>query len=142
MIILTKEQNDKCNKAVPKEHIKTIGSGSFKKVYVSGHYVKHMLNEVFGVGMWSYTYTLNNIKIYDKVFDKEVKKGYLAHVELTIKDKDNNELILKDIGTGELSSTRFNEEDKAIKGAVSDGLKRCAVNIGEAFGLNIMDNKE
>ena len=36
----------------------------------------------------------------------------------------------------------FNEEDKARKGAITDGLKRCAVNLGSAFGLNIVEDAE
>ena len=138
---LTQEQIKLCNKSLDKKDIHAIGTGSFKKVYVKGNYVKNKLNEVFGIGNWSYTYELSAMKSQNAKLNITELVGYMAKVTLTIK-QNGEELVLNDIGTGQLSKNDYGNEDKARKGAITDGLKRCAVNLGATFGLNIVEESE
>ncbi len=64
----------------------------------------------------------------------------MAKVTLIVKDSKGNELVLNDIGTGQLSMNDYSNEDKARKGSITDGLKRCAVNLGATFGLHIVED--
>ena len=136
---LTKEQTKLCNKKLEIKDI-LVKPGMGNKVYVSGTYIKNKLNEIFGVGGWGYTSELNSIYGPTDKSDKALL-GYMARVTLTIGD-----LIISDVGTGEITFSKndtfkipkMDQIDKARKGSVTDGVKRCAVNLGSAFGLNIV----
>jgi hypothetical protein len=65
---------------------------------------------------------------------------YRADVRLTIKDSDGGVLArYEDSATGDAVNQRSlgDAHDLALKTALSQGLKRCAVNLGDQFGLGL-----
>lgn len=69
---------------------------------------------------------------------------YLAEVRLTIKNSEGNTIaVFEDGSCGDAPNypQLGKAHDKAIKTALSGALKRCAVNLGDQFGLSLYDKK-
>lgn len=145
MLKISKEKEKILNSPVPREQVKEISFGNGKaKKYVSGNYVKDMLNKVFGHGAWTYTYKLSTITRLHPATDVKEVQGYQADVVLTVWD-DGNSIVREEIGTCAFNAKAYDyigETDKSRKGAITDGLKRCAVGFGSCFGLHIADMEE
>lgn len=70
---------------------------------------------------------------------------YSAHVQLVIRDETGfNTLCVYSEGACGSASGPINmlgeHHDNALKTAVSDATKRCAINLGTQFGLSLYDN--
>lgn len=110
--------------------------------YVTGRYVKQTLNEIFGPLGWSYQV----IEQYPLTEDVKAARWF-AHIRLTVSVGDIT--ATKDglaIGHGVLSTregkpvspSRASEVwDFAAAEAVTDGLKRAAVSLGQVLGLSL-----
>jgi hypothetical protein len=98
------------------------GPGGKRLDYLEQHDVRRRLNEIFGFGGWG----------FDLESVKQVGDGseYLATGRLCVGD-----VSWGDIGHG--ASRGGTDHDQAAKTAVSDCLKRCAVNLGDQFGLSL-----
>jgi recombination DNA repair RAD52 pathway protein len=106
--------------------------------YVTGRYVKETLNRIFGYAGWEYT--IEEFQILDDF-------RAFAHVRLTV--NFGGQIIVRDgvavgygssktFDGGELSEGRKNEVlDFACAEAVTDALKRAAVSLGPALGLEL-----
>jgi len=114
----------------PQEHIyERPAKGGGKWKFVTGVYVKKVLNYVFG-WLWDF-----------QIIDKG-KEGNQVWVQgrLTIKDKDRNILIVKEqFGRADIKFKKNSKEmldyGNDLKAASTDALKKCASEIGIASDI-------
>lgn len=114
----------------PKNHIYTRpakGGGQWN--YVTGVYVKKVLNYVFG-WMWSF-----EVKSTEEKYNQVIVTG-----RLTVHDKSGNALLWKeDTGRADIKMKRDNsgplDYGNDVKSANTDCLKRCAAQFGIASDI-------
>lgn len=113
--------------------------------------VRRWLIRVFGIGGWSFE-VRESVMVSHVSEERESRKSgkpYLAHTviyrvtgRLTIKDPDGFVMAHYDdaaTGDGPNQPSLADAHDLALKTAVSQALKRCAVNLGDQFGLSLYD---
>lgn len=110
--------------------------------------VRRWLLRIFGWGGFEID-TLECVVVSERsVWDEQNPlKGrhtvvYRAQVRLTIKDPEGNVLTHFDdgaMGDGINQPSVLRAHDFAMKSALSQALKRCCVNLGEAYGLSLYD---
>jgi hypothetical protein len=128
--------------------------GRRKLSYLEGHTVIAQLNRLFGYGGWSYSLDAQGT---DEYTDGPVEGWYAqfwAVVTLRVGDAWR-----QDVGTAEVQNTKrvdrqtgeaivrnnvrdVNARSTARKGAITDGLKRCARSFGEQFGNSLYDQDD
>ena len=115
------------------------GPGNMKLIYMSGEVVTRTLNELFGFGGWSMEVREKN----REQCDKDPKGRYHVHYTATVRiihvatgsyreDVGANDSIDKSLGTAVAH---------AMKGAVTDAMKRAARHFGEKLGNSLYDSK-
>nr|WP_015061039.1 Rad52/Rad22 family DNA repair protein [Streptomyces sp. W75]AFH75225.1 Hypothetical protein pCQ4.100 [Streptomyces sp. W75] len=108
--------------------------------------VRRQLTRIFGFG----GFDVETISL-DQVAERETLKGdkprwtvvYRAQVRLTIKDTSGNPIARFEDGAAGDSVNQpslGDAHDMAMKTALSQALKRCAVNLGDQFGLSLYNN--
>ena len=109
---------------------------------------RHLLR-VFGWGGWDFTVVSCDLVSERSVWDeKQPLKGrhtivYRVVGRLTIKDPEGTVLaVFEDGATGDASNqpSLGDAHDMALKTAMSQALKRCAMNLGDRFGLSLYAN--
>lgn len=114
----------------PQEHVHTRpgkGGGTFD--YVTGVYVKKVLNYVFG-WMWDF-----------QVIDKGREDNFIwVHGRLSIKNANGETVVSKDqFGGAEIkfkkNSKQMLDYPNDLKGATTDALKKCASELGVASDI-------
>ena len=108
--------------------------------YLEGHIVIDQANRIFGYGGWGYggwgyelvgDVSLRRIETVDtKTGEVTVSQGYSAPVRVTVAGA----LPRTDIGVHPVAEDTLDGHDTAIKGAVTDGLKRAFRGFGVQFG--------
>ena len=103
--------------------------------YLEGHAVIDQANRIFGFGGWGYELvgdvTLRRIETVDpQTGEVKVDQGYSAPVRVTVAGA----LPRTDIGVHRVAEDNFDGHDTAMKGAVTDGLKRAFRSFGVQFG--------
>ena len=103
--------------------------------YLEGHAVIDQANRIFGFGGWGYELvgdvTLRRIETVDtQTGEVKVDQGYSAPVRVTVAGA----LPRTDIGVHPVAEDTFDGHDTAMKGAVTDGLKRAFRSFGVQFG--------
>ena len=103
--------------------------------YLEGHAVIDQANRIFGFGGWGYELagdvTLRRIETVDtQTGEVKVSLGYSAPVRVSVAGA----LPRADIGVHPVAEDTFDGHDTAIKGAVTDGLKRAFRSFGVQFG--------
>ena len=103
--------------------------------YLEGHAVIDQANHIFGYGGWGYDLvgdvTLRRIETVDsQTGEVKVDQGYSAPVRVTVAGA----LPRTDIGVHPVAEDNFDGHDTAMKGAVTDGLKRAFRSFGVQFG--------
>ena len=111
------------------------GRGGKSFDYLEGHIVIAQANRIFGYGGWGYelveNVTLRRIETVDpQTGEVKVEQGYSAPVRVTVAGA----LPRTDIGVHPVAEDTFDGHDTAIKGAVTDGLKRAFRGFGVQFG--------
>ena len=107
--------------------------------YLEGHDVIDMANTIFGYHAWSYRIT----KLEPAGGDGSGL--WLATVHLTVTSADGEAVTREDVGVGIPAVARDSGEaspdaqETAIKGAVTDALKRALRTFGNAFGNSLYD---
>jgi len=108
--------------------------------------VRRWLIRIFGPAGWKIE-TLSCELIFEKATQTKAKRdawyvGYRVHSRLTIKGHDGKDLTLfEDGAVGDATLPRLGDaHDMAMKTALSQSLKRCAVNLGDQFGLSLYNN--
>ncbi|WP_406013023.1 Rad52/Rad22 family DNA repair protein [Streptomyces sp. NBC_00984] len=105
--------------------------------------VRRWLNRVFGFGGWS-----DETLELAPVAQMEINPGrwtviYRAQVRLTVKTTDGRVLTAYDdaaMGDSRNQPVLGDAHDQAMKTALSQALKRCAHNLGDAFGLSLYND--
>lgn len=105
--------------------------------------VRRWLTRIFGFGGWS-DETLELVC----VSEREINPGrwtvvYRAQTRLTVKTLNGRPLSFWDdaaMGDSRNQPSLGDAHDMAMKTALSQALKRCAVNLGDAFGLSLYND--
>lgn len=115
--------------------------------YVEQQDVRTWLNRVFGVGGWDVeTLELAEVTTLTDVKNPERPRYtviYRAQARLTVKAECGHPIARLDdgaIGDASNQPQLSAAHDNAMKSALSGALKRCAVNLGDAFGLGLYYN--
>jgi len=121
------------------------GGGGRKLSYLEGHYVIDRLNKVLGPGNWAYTSdaTLAHQGTIPGRSGETYSVHYITKVRLVVSIGDTS-TEFTDYGYGD-GSDRNNPgkaHELAIKESVTDGLKRCAKNLGMSMGLALYDKSQ
>ena len=103
--------------------------------YLKGHAVIDQANRIFGFGGWGYELvgeiTLRRIELVDsRTGEVKVSLGYSAPVRVTVAGAPPR----TDIGVHPVTKDNFDGHDMAMKGAVTDGMKRAFRSFGVQFG--------
>ena len=103
--------------------------------YLEGHVVIAQANRIFGYGGWGYELagdvTLRRIETVDpQTGEVKVSLGYSAPVRVTVAGA----LPRTDIGVHPVTEDTLDGHDTALKGAVTDGMKRAFRSYGVQFG--------
>ena len=111
------------------------GRGGRTFEYLEGHAVIVQANTIFGYGGWGYELvgdvTLRRIEtVNPQTGEVKVEQGYSAPVQVTVAGA----LPRTDVGVHPVTDDNFDGHDTAIKGAVTDGLKRAFRSFGAQFG--------
>ena len=111
------------------------GRGGRSFDYLEGHAVIDQANHIFGYGGWGYELvgdvTLRRIEtVNPQTGEVKVEQGYSAPVRVSVAGA----LPRTDIGVHPVAEDNFDGHDTAMKGAVTDGLKRAFRSFGAQFG--------
>ena len=111
------------------------GRGGKSFDYLEGHIVIAQANRIFGYGGWGYELvgdvTLRQVEtVNPQTGEVKVEQGYSAPVRVSVAGA----LPRADIGVHPVAEDTFDGHDTAIKGAVTDGLKRAFRGFGVQFG--------
>lgn len=136
---ITPEMKTKLDAKIPIDVISTREGGGRKLSYLEGWYVIDRLNQIFGQGGWSYN-TETMTCVFQGPVDNRGKTShwanYVAKVTLLA-----GGAVFSDFGYGDGSDPVYpgKAHELAVKEAVTDGLKRCAKNLGYSMGLALYD---
>lgn len=113
----------------PASHIyKRPAKGGGQWDYVTGVYVKKVLNYVFG---WNWD--------FEVVGEEEKHKQVVVKGKLTVRDKNDNAIIKMQFGRASVKYKKDTEEPldygNDLKAATTDALKKCASELGIASDI-------
>ncbi|OGF52772.1 MAG: hypothetical protein A2Z21_00265 [Candidatus Fraserbacteria bacterium RBG_16_55_9] len=106
--------------------------------YLPIHDIIETANRIFGFGGWQ-----REIRRLEKVYQDETEGvynvGYLCEYRVRVAD-----IVHEDVGFGSSSNQPdlAQAHEMAVKGAVSDALKRCFRAFGDQFGLSLYKKHE
>ena len=111
------------------------GRGGRSYDYLEGHVVIDQANRIFGYGGWGYELvgdvTLRRVETVDtQTGEVKVASAYSAPVRVTVAGA----LPRTDLGVHPVTEETVDGHDTALKGAVTDGLKRAFRSFGVQFG--------
>lgn len=114
--------------------------------YLETWYVIDRLNQVLGQGNWSYQ-TAEMRKVFEGEIEQRAGKVYSASYVATVNvfvNIEGRQVFFSDVGfgTGTHKTDPGGAHELATKGAVSDGLKRAAKNLGRSMGLALYDKTQ
>jgi len=104
--------------------------------------VRAHLIRIFGFAKWSQE-LIELEQIFETSIEKDGKTrwtvAYRATVRLTINTGDIEDAIYTEaaVGDSQNNPSRADAHDMAIKTAESQAFKRCAINLGDQFGLSL-----
>lgn len=132
------------------------GGGNTTQSFLKGDIIADQLNAVFGPLGWGVEARIHQMDDWDET--KTVSRNnqpkdvsmhmvqVVSDVKLTIKkttpDGTDTVFVQPGIGYGEAEEGKSRKEafGMAVKGAATDGLKRCATLVGKAFGMMMASN--
>lgn len=130
----------KLDAQIPEDAVETREQAGRKLSYLSGAYVIRRLNEVLGQGNWAYTSEVNLVH----TGQIESRSGttnsvhYIARVRLVVTvDEKSTEFTDYGYGDGTDKNNPGKAHELAVKESITDGLKRCAKNLGISMGLGL-----
>lgn len=122
------------------------GGGGKKLSYLAGHYVIDRMNKVFGHGNWSYdsNVTLLHSGTVKGNYGETHTVHYSARILLVVKYPNGEQASYVDYGYGDGSDKNNvgKAHELAIKESITDGLKRCAKNLGMSMGLALYSKEQ
>lgn len=139
------ELQTKLDENIPDSAVHTRAQGGKDLSYLETWYVIDRLNQVLGQGNWAYSSEVTHVHTGKVTFQSGETNSvhYIARVRLVV-TVDGQSTEFTDVGYGD--GTDKNNPGKAhelaVKEAVSDGLKRCAKNLGRSMGLALYDKTQ
>jgi recombination DNA repair RAD52 pathway protein len=139
---LTNEQINELLKPINQERVFRDAHGF---AYVEAWDVRRTMNAVFGFGEWSADVQRMEIISEREVTMKNGKTGwnvvYRAQCVLRLGDMFGASASYTEWAAGAATNPTYSEaHDQAIKTAESQAFKRCAVNLGDQFGLSLYND--
>ena len=139
---LTSEQIEQLLKPIDKKRVSRDGKGySHLEIWD----VRRTMNQIFGFAQWS-----GRTEAMELISEREVEGRdkkirwnviYRARCTLEIGDYMSGGATYTEWAAGEATNPILGEaHDLAIKTAESQAFKRCAVNLGDQFGLSLYKN--
>jgi recombination DNA repair RAD52 pathway protein len=131
---------------IPANAVKSREQAGRQLQYLSGAYIINRLNEVLGHGQWSCQIKEMKLAFEGKVPQRNGEAygtSYFAIICLTTNISGVN-CYYEDVGYGD-GTDRTNPgkaHELAVKEAVTDGIKRCAKNLGRSMGLGLYFDSE
>jgi recombination DNA repair RAD52 pathway protein len=153
MTRLSAEQHDYLLNNLRSTRVAQRNAGGKTLSYLEAWDVKAHLTRVFGFGNWDLE-TLDYQFIGNRPYVSKDEKAmvevmYSARVQLTVRvfDEQTQEMATlcrySECASGSSAAPDYlvaESHDNALKTAVSDATKRCAINLGTQFGLSLYDN--
>lgn len=142
---LTPEQYDFLTRPIVTSRVRHVQG----QAHLEAWDVRRYLTRIFGYGGWDLeTITLDMIERVEHTPDKPGDKTrwtivYRAQVRLTIKTPTGVVIArYEDVACGDAARqpSLGDAHDLAAKTALSQALKRCAMNLGDQFGLSLYNN--
>jgi hypothetical protein len=141
---ISKEQYEYLLNPIRSTRIATRRQGGKELSYLEAWDVKAHLTRIFGFGNWD-SEMLEYRHVTDRTYTKDgkdmVEVVYSARMQLTVRDQWGQHLCRHTESAVGSTSGPINllgeHHDNALKTAASDGLKRCAINLGTQFGLSL-----
>lgn len=141
--MLTNEQVSELLKPIDPSRVSKDGKGFS---HVEAWDIRRTMNRIFGFGNWSSDVTEMHLVSEREVTQRNGKTGwnvvYRARCCLRIDDSDHMfGSSYTEWAAGDATNpTLADAHDQAIKTAESQAMKRCAVNLGDQFGLSLYRN--
>lgn len=137
---MSEEIRKKLDEKIPRDVIaQREGGGRRKLSYLEGWYVINRLNEILGQGNWA-TLIDAPIAVANTEQDGRYVAAYMVKVRLEVKSLGT---LFEDFGYGDGKDPHPGKaHESAIKEAVTDGIKRCAKNLGMSMGLALYDKSQ
>jgi DNA repair and recombination protein RAD52 len=135
------------NAKIPRDAIAQREGVGRKLSYLEGWYVINRLNEIFGQGNWAYETEEMRLVHTGEVEGRSGSSHvahYVAKVKLRVRLADGKGVEFSDFGYGDGSDKQNpgKAHELAGKEAVTDGIKRCAKNLGMSMGLALYDKTQ
>jgi hypothetical protein len=143
--VLTPAQYDMLLQELPAYRVRQLRGQSHLEAWD----VRRTLIRIFGFGGWDlHTKDLALVREIEHPPNQEGGKPrwtvvYRAEVRLVVKNPDgSNGAVFEDAAAGDSQNqpSLGDAHDQAMKTALSQGLKRCAVNLGDQFGMSLYNN--
>ena len=140
--MLSTEQVTELLKPIDPSRVSKDGKGFS---HVEAWDIRRTMNRIFGFGNWSADVTTMELISEREVTQRNGKTGwnvvYRARCCLRIGDDSMFGTSYTEWAAGDATNpTLADAHDQAIKTAESQALKRCAVNLGDQFGLSLYRN--
>jgi recombination DNA repair RAD52 pathway protein len=141
-VSLRKNQTDQLLKGINPSRVGKDGKGF---AHLEAWDVRAHLIRIFGFANWS-AELLEMKPIFETSIEKDGKTrwtvAYRATMRLTINTGDMEDAIYTEaaVGDSQNNPSRADAHDMAIKTAESQAFKRCAINLGDQFGLSLYNN--
>lgn len=139
---LTNEQMQELLKPIDPSRVSKDGKGFS---HVEAWDIRRTMNQIFGFGAWS-----ADVQRMELITEREVQGRdgksrwnviYRAQCVLRIGDMFGDGATYTEWAAGDATNpTLADAHDQAIKTAESQAFKRCAVNLGDQFGLSLYKN--
>lgn len=110
--------------------------------YLAQHDVRAHLNRIFGFGRWSSRVVESDFIFEEQDSNNRWKTAYRVTVELSVFAPDGTHLATYQdchVSGNAPQPDRAEAHALALTSAVSTGLKRAAINLGDQFGLSLYE---
>lgn len=139
---LSNEQMNELLKPVNPERVKKDGKGFS---HLEAWDIRRTMNQIFGIGNWSADVTEMILVRESEVLTKKGTPAwnvvYRARCVLRIGDMFGDGASYSEWAAGDATNPSYGDaHDKAIKTAESQAFKRCAMNLGDQFGLSLYND--
>jgi recombination DNA repair RAD52 pathway protein len=142
MMNLSNEQVQELLKPIDPSRVSKDGKGF---AHVEAWDIRRTMNQIFGIGSWSAEVHRMELVSEREVSGKDGKSRwnviYRAQCLLRLGDAFGDGASYTEWAAGDATNpTLADAHEQAIKTAESQAFKRCAVNLGDQFGLSLYKN--
>lgn len=140
---LTSDQVKELQKPIDPSRVKKDAHKGFS--YLEAWDVRRTMNRIFGFGSWSAEITSMELVSEREVTQRNGKPGwnvvYRAQCRISFGDLFEGGCTYTEWAAGDSTNpVLYEAHDQAIKTAESQAFKRCAMNLGDQFGLSLYND--